>query len=125
MTRHPAVLAVVGEPRRLSLRRSRDHLKLSAGDQAVRLEIALAGGVHDAVRQGWRRRLAVPAAGAALCVEIIAQRLLVETRLRPARRIDVRSPEPRAVRRHHLVDQDDADRKSTRLNSSHGYISYA
>src|ERR1019366_9930415 len=78
------------------------------GDAAVSLEIALAGGLHDACRQRRRRRLAVPAAGAALGVEIIAQRLLVETRLRLAGVIGIRRPEPRTVGGHYLVDQDDA-----------------
>src|ERR1019366_10540366 len=77
------------------------------GDAAVSLEIALAGGLHDACRQRRRRRLAVPAAGTALGVEVIAQRLLVETRLRLAGLVDIRRPEPRTVGGHHLVDQDD------------------
>src|SRR5512138_2191316 len=57
---------------------------------AVRFEIALAGRVHHAVGQGRRRRVAVPAAGLSLGVEIVAQRLLVERRLRPARLVDIR-----------------------------------
>src|SRR5260221_990930 len=72
----------------------------------IGLEIALAGGLHDAGRQGRRRRLAVPAAGAALGVEIIAQPLLVETRLRLAWPVNIRRPESRTVEGHHLVDQD-------------------
>src|SRR5947207_12283172 len=40
------------------------------GNAAIGLEIALAGGVHDACRQRRRRRLAVPAAGLAFGVEI-------------------------------------------------------
>src|SRR3954463_1976202 len=91
---------------------ARSHLasdrKVSAGDQPVRLEIALAGGIDHAVRQWRRRGVAVPAAGGPLDVEIIAQRLLVEARLRPARRVDIRRPEPRAVGSHHLVNQNDA-----------------
>src|SRR5712671_1837213 len=39
----------------------------------IRLQIAFAGGIHDAFRQRRRRGVAVPAAGAALGVEIIAQ----------------------------------------------------
>src|ERR1700754_4907143 len=82
--------------------------KVSAGDQLVRLEVTLARRVHHARRQ-WRRwSVAVPAAGAPFRIEIIAQRLLVEARLRPAGRVDIRRPEPRAVGGHHLVDQDDA-----------------
>src|ERR1700689_5103564 len=81
--------------------------KLTPRNPAISLEITLAGGVNDLGGQ-WRRRcIAVPAAGAALGVEIIAQRLLVEARLRPARRVGIRGPEPGAVGRHHLVDQDD------------------
>src|SRR6266567_3134815 len=72
-----------------------------------RLQIALAGGIHHAGRQRRGRGVAVPAAGAALGVEIIAQRLLVEARLRLARLVDVDRPEPRTVGGHHLVDQDD------------------
>src|SRR2546422_8858909 len=34
-------------------------------------------------------------------------------------------PVRRGRRRHHLPRRDREDRKSTRLNSSHGYISYA
>src|SRR4051812_22248548 len=84
------------------------HCQLATRHPSIRLEIPLAGGVHHAGRQGRRRGVAVPAAGAALGVEIIAQRLLVETRLRLAGLVDVSGPKPRAVRRHHLVDQDNA-----------------
>src|SRR3974390_3546999 len=77
-------------------------------DAPESFEIALAGGIHDAFRQRWRRRIAVPAAGAALRLEIIAQRLLVEACLRPAWLPGVGCPEARTVGGHHLVDQDDA-----------------
>src|SRR5258705_13910783 len=87
---------------------TRQDCELMAGDAAVGLELTLAGGFPHARRQRRRRRLAVPAAGASLGVEIIAQRLLVEARLRPAGPIGIRGPEPRTVRGHHLVDQDDA-----------------
>src|SRR2546429_3688046 len=43
-------------------------------------------------------------------------------RQRPAEESEQQHPEPDAVRRR---DQHRRDRKSTRLNSSHGYISYA
>src|ERR1700712_39324 len=82
--------------------------ELPAGDAAIGLEITLAGGLDDACGQRRRRGLAVPAAVAALGVEVIAQRLLVEARLRLSRTIGIRGPEPRTVGRHHLVDQDDA-----------------
>src|SRR3977135_3409893 len=73
----------------------------------IGFEIALAGGVHHACRQR-RRGIAVPAAGAALGVEIIAQRLLVEARLRLPGLIHIRRPEPRTVRGHSLVAPGDA-----------------
>src|ERR1700692_1390423 len=74
--------------------------ELGAGDAAIGFEVAFAGGVHHACRQWGRRRLGVPAAGPALAVEIVAQRLLVETRLWLAGLIDIRRPEPRTVRGH-------------------------
>src|SRR5436305_1085922 len=83
-------------------------LQVAPGYPPIRFEIPLARRIDHAVRQRWRRGVAVPAAGAALRVEIVAQRLLVEGWLRPAGLVDVGGPEPRAVRRHHLVDQDDA-----------------
>src|SRR5258708_13359231 len=85
---------------------TRSDCELIAGDAAVGLEITLAGGVHHARRQRRRGRLAVPAAAAAFGVKIIAQRLLVEARLRPAGPIGIRGPEPRTVRGHHLVVPD-------------------
>src|SRR3981081_3871500 len=76
---------------------------------AIGLEIALAGGIHHACRQRRRRRgIAVPAAGAALGVEIIAQRLLVEARLRLPGLIHIRRPEPRTVGGPPFLDQHDA-----------------
>src|SRR5581483_432639 len=84
------------------------YLEIVASDAAIGFEIAPAGRIHDAGRQWRRRRFAVPAAGATLGVEIIAQRLLVEARLRLPRFVDVGGPEPRTVRGHDLVDQDDA-----------------
>src|SRR5437879_13003499 len=83
-------------------------LQLTPRYPPIRFEIALARRIHHAVGQRWGRGVAVPAAGAALGVEIVAQRLLVEGGLRPAELVDVGRPEPRTVRRHHLVDQDDA-----------------
>src|SRR5262245_56018051 len=76
-------------------------------DPPVGLQITLAGGVDDMCGQKWRRGVAIPAAGAALGVEIVAQRLLVKTRLRPAGLVGIDGPEARRIRRHHLVDQDD------------------
>src|ERR1700736_4086610 len=84
------------------------NLEFAVRHPPISLEIKLARCVDDARGQGWRRGVAIPAADVALGVEIVAQRLLVETRLRLAGFVDVDRPETRAVRRHHLVDQDDA-----------------
>src|SRR5258708_3238704 len=83
-------------------------LEFAARDAAIRFEIALAGSVHHAGGQRRRRGVAVPAAGVAFGVEIITQRLLVETRLRLAGLVDIDRPEPRTVGGPPLVDQDDA-----------------
>src|SRR5713226_2181514 len=82
--------------------------QFGAGDTPIGLQITLAGGVHDAGWQWRRRGFAVPAAGAAFRVEVIAQRLLVEARLRLAGPVGVGGPEPRTVGGHHLVDQDNS-----------------
>src|SRR6185369_11338621 len=82
--------------------------QLTSRHPPIRFEIPLARRVHHAVRQRRGRGVAVPAAGAALGVEIVTQRLLVEGGLWPAGLVDVGGPEPRTVRGHHLIDQDDA-----------------
>jgi len=46
-------------------------LQLGAGDAAIGVEIAPAGGVDDLGGQSGRRGFAVPAAGAAFGIEII------------------------------------------------------
>src|SRR4051812_14620101 len=79
-----------------------------ARDAAIGFEVALAAGIHHAGRQRRWRGVAVPAAGAALGVEIVTQRLFVEAGLRLAGLVDTGRPEARAVGGHHLVDQDDA-----------------
>src|SRR5262245_21660171 len=79
------------------------NLQLAPRHAPIRLKIALARRLHHAGRQRRRRRVAVPAAGAALAVEIIAQRLLVEAWLRLTGLVEVDRPEARRVRRHHLV----------------------
>src|SRR4051794_6688960 len=89
------------------MRMTTSNCQLMAGDAAVSLEIAFAGGVNDAGWQRWWRRFAIPAACPALDVKVVAQRLLVETRLRLTGLVRVRRPEPRTVWRHHLVNQDD------------------
>src|SRR5829696_2342062 len=76
-----------------------------AGEPAVRIEIALARRAYDGIGQRGRRRLAVPAPRAPLGVEPVAQRLLVEARLRAAGLVDIRRPEARAVGGEHLVGQ--------------------
>src|SRR5438128_1257424 len=86
----------------------RSDLQLVPRHAAIGFEIALARRVHHARRQRRSGGVAVPAAGAALRVEIIAQRLLVEARLRLAGLVGIDRPEARGIRRHHFVDQDDA-----------------
>src|ERR1700694_1862429 len=99
-------VACIPAARRLAMTGSGS--EFATRDAAIGFEITLAGGRHHACRQRRWRRVAIPAASAALGVEIIAQRLLIETRLRLAGFIDIRRPEPRTVGGHHLVDQDDA-----------------
>src|SRR5215471_15282291 len=84
------------------------YLRLATRDSPIGLEIALARGLDHGLRQGRRRGFAVPAAGASLDVEIVAQGLLVEACLRPAGYVVIDRPETRGVGGHHLVDQDDA-----------------
>src|SRR5258708_7733399 len=100
-------LSAAGLLRRFAPRNDGSDREFTPRNTPIGIEIAPAGGVHDAGRQWWRRRVAIPAAGAALGIEIIAQRLFVEARLRLAGFINICCPEPRTVGRHHLVDQDD------------------
>src|SRR5204862_7450273 len=86
------------------------HDELAAGQPAIGLAVALAGGVDHAGGQPGRGCVAVPAAGMALDIEPVAQRLLVEAGLRLARPIAIGRPEARAVGGHHLVDQQDLAR---------------
>src|SRR6476661_1248044 len=76
-----------------------------AGEARKDVEVPCAGRAHDVDGQGGGWRVAVPAAGAALGVEIVAEWLLVEAGLRPPGDIAIGWPEPRAVRGEHLVDQ--------------------
>ena len=76
------------------------------GQAAERLEVLLARPCHDVVGQRRHRRLLVPADP----LEVVADELLVEARLRAARRVAVARPEARRVGRQRLVDQDDATR---------------
>src|SRR5262249_22723306 len=87
---------------------ARSELQLASGDPAIGVKIAFAGGLNHAWRQRRRRGLAVPAPGSPLCVEIIAQRLLIKARLRPARAVGIRRPEAGAIGSHHLMNQNDA-----------------
>src|SRR5437868_12985700 len=64
--------------------------QLSPCNPPIGLHIALAGRVDHASRQRRRWRIAVPAAGAPLGVEIIAQWLLVEARLQLAWLVNIR-----------------------------------
>src|SRR5260221_1198705 len=80
-------------------------IERSTGNAPVRVEIPGAGLRHDAIRQGRRWRLAVPATRAPLGVEVVAQGLLVEAGLRSARRMAVGRPEARTVGRQHFVDE--------------------
>src|SRR3981081_2442335 len=82
--------------------------QLTPRNPSIRFQIPFLARAPHARRQRRRRGVAVPAAGATLGVEIVAQRLLVETRLRLAGLVDVDRPEPRTVGGHHFVDQDDA-----------------
>src|SRR5688572_6176402 len=72
-------------------------------DQAlVRLEVPPPRALHDVVRQRRRRRRLVPRQA----LEVVADELLVVARLVVPRLVAVRGPEAAAVRREHLVDQD-------------------
>src|SRR6185503_16961172 len=82
-----------------------DLRKVSARDAPERIEVPGTGGLDDFRGERWWRRLAVPAPRAPDAVQVVAQRLLVEARLRAARTVPIRRPEARAVRRHHLVDE--------------------
>src|SRR5689334_8455954 len=85
-------------------------LERTAGQASVGFEVALARRIDYLRRQLRRGRVAVPAAGMALDIEPVAQRLLVEAGLRLAGLVAVGRPEARAVGRHHLVDQHDLAR---------------
>src|SRR5437660_4835840 len=88
--------------------KTKSDLQLTPRHAPIRFEIPLARRIHHAVGQRRGRRVAVPAAGATLGIEIVAQRLLVEGGLRPAGLVAVGGPEPRTVRGHYLGDQDHA-----------------
>src|SRR4051812_35302004 len=81
-------------------------IQFRSSDAAECVEITSAGRVNDRRWQRRRRRFAVPLADLPLAIEIIAQGLLVEARLSATRRVRIRRPEPRAVRREHFVDED-------------------
>src|SRR5215203_2864388 len=76
-----------------------------AGDALERIEVSSARRVHHR-RRKWRRWcLTVPPPRTSLNVEVVAQRLFVEARLRPAGRVALGGPEARAVRGQHFIDQ--------------------
>src|SRR3954470_13237603 len=79
----------------------------SAGEPVEGVEIAEAGRLDHAHRERGTRGLAIPPAGTPFGVQIVAQGLLVEARLRTAGLIAVRRPEARAVGGEHFVDQAD------------------
>src|SRR4028119_901533 len=67
-----------------------------AGDALEGIPVAQAGGVHDAGGQGGGRALPVPAPGVPFTVEMVAEWLLVEARLRTTGLVSLDRPEPRA-----------------------------
>src|SRR5436305_2073387 len=83
-------------------------IQLAARETAICLKIAEAGRGYDLRRQRRCRRVAVPPTRTPLGVEPITQRLLVEARLRATGDVAIGGPEPRAVGRQRLVDEDDA-----------------
>src|SRR5262249_39432437 len=83
------------------------YLQVFSRHPPIRFQITLARRVHHARRKRRCGRIAVPSSGAALGVEIIAQGLLVETRLGPTGLVGIDGPKAGGVRRHHLIDQDD------------------
>ena len=86
---------------RSRLRGSRDHVGRQFRRRAV-LGVPLRGRRHHVGRQFRRRAVLVPPTP----LQPVPHILLVERRRRPARPVLVGRPEPRAVRRQHLVDQD-------------------
>src|SRR5205085_3360941 len=72
-----------------------------AADPFVRVSILLGRRLDHVVGKRRRWRLVVPAAR----VQPVADVLLVERRLGPARRVALGRPEPRRVGGPHLVDQ--------------------
>src|SRR5688572_30202133 len=81
-----------------------------AGDALERIEVPPARRVHHSGREPRRRRLAVPSPRAAFAVEVVAQRLLVEARLRPSGCVALGGPETRAVGSQHFIDEPDRAR---------------
>src|SRR5438093_6061521 len=76
-------------------------------DQSVRLPIPLARRLHYLRGQRRRRCVAVPLPLPLQTRQVIAQRLLVEARLRASRLVAVRRPEARRVGREDLVDHEE------------------
>src|SRR5204862_1763424 len=75
------------------------------GDALECVAIPSAGRLDHCGGQRRRRRFAIPSARAALTLEVVAQGLLVEARLRPAGRVALGRPEARAVGCQHFVDE--------------------
>src|SRR2546423_12763186 len=76
-----------------------------AGEAMIDAEVALARRVDHFFRQSRWRIVAIPSSRAPLSFEIVAQWLLVETRLPMSRLVNVRGPETRAVRGEYLIHQ--------------------
>src|SRR5262245_39433156 len=83
-------------------------IEIRAGNSPERVEVPLARRAHDLRGKGWRRRLAIPAPGLSLTIEIVPQGLLIEARLRVTRLVGAGGPKTRAVGRKHFVDQRDS-----------------
>src|SRR5947208_3856134 len=86
---------------------SRFNLQRLPRDQAERLPIPLARRLHHLQRQRRRRGIAVPLPLLLQARQVVAQRLLVEARLRASRLVAVRRPEARRVGREDLVDHEE------------------
>src|SRR5256885_14508467 len=84
------------------------NLKGLPSDQSVRLPIPLARRLHYLRGQRRRRCVAVPLPLPLQTRQVIAQRLLVEARLRPSRLVAVRPPEARRGGREDLRDYEEA-----------------
>src|SRR6476620_2599448 len=105
-----AAMAMKTRPSRAKLTGLRSRVlqgKRRPGDATEGVEVATTRRLHDLRWKRRRRRLPIPAAGPPLSVEIVAQGLLVEARLRPARLVLLGRRETRAIGCQYFVDQPD------------------